>query len=94
MPFGNNLMGLVIVSLGILGVIISFLITDRKKYLTALALAALVIVTGLYQHLKVVSQQWRMNRRIEELSRRSTMNLDALRPPATTPATGTDSKKK
>ena len=93
MPFGNNLMGLVIISLGILGVIISFLITDRKKYLAALGLAGLVIVTGLYQHIKVMSQQWRMNRRIEELSRRSSMNLDALRQPST-PAQGSDSKKK
>jgi len=94
MPFGNNLMGLVIVSLGILGVIISFLITDRKKYLIAMGLAGLVIITGLYQHIKVMSQQWRMNRRIEELSRRSTMNLDALRQPADSPASGNDTKKK
>lgn len=79
MPFSsNNMLGLVIVSLGVLGVIVSFLITERRKYLTALALSGLIIATGVWQYVGAGIRQWKMTRRIEKLQEQQRMNLQAL----------------
>ncbi|MBI4395590.1 MAG: hypothetical protein HY548_00750 [Elusimicrobia bacterium] len=74
----NNLLGLVIFSLGILGIIISFLITDRKKYVFALVLSGVVIATGAYQYLSISIRHWNASRRIAKLQDQQRMNLQAL----------------
>ncbi|HRY29111.1 MAG TPA: hypothetical protein P5079_03640 [Elusimicrobiota bacterium] len=74
----NNMMGLVILSLGVLGIIISFLITDRKKYLVAMVLALLIVVTGAYQYVSTGIRQWQTARRIASLQKQQRLNLEAL----------------
>lgn len=76
--YANNTMGLVIVSLGILGIIISFLIADRKKYVMALGLAGLVVSLGLYQYVSQSVRQWQTSRRIAKLQEQQRINLQAL----------------
>ena len=79
MPLGaSNMLGLVIVSLGILGIIISFLITDRKKYMIALVLSSLIIVTGFVQYMKSGVRQWKTTRKIANLQKQQRVNLQAL----------------
>ncbi len=74
----NNLIGLVILSIGVLGVIISFLIPDRRKYLVALALSILVVVMGGYYYVSLGLRQWRLNRRIAELQEQQRVNFQAF----------------
>jgi hypothetical protein len=74
----NNMMGLVILSLGILGIIISFLITDRKRYLIAMALSLLVVLTGGYQYVSTGIRQWQTSRKIANLQKQQRLNLEAL----------------
>jgi hypothetical protein len=72
------MMGLVILSLGILGIIISFLIADRKKYLVAMVLSLLVVATGGYQYVSTGIRQWQTSRKIASLQKQQRMNLEAL----------------
>lgn len=44
----NSMFGLMILSLGILGIIISFLLTQRTRYFIALGLSTLLVVLGLF----------------------------------------------
>ena len=44
----NSMFGLMILSLGILGIIISFLLTQRTRYFIALGLSTLLVVIGLF----------------------------------------------
>ena len=75
---GNNMLGFVIVSLGILGIIVSFLVTDRKKYITALILSMFVIAMGLFQSVSSSVRQWQTQRRIANLQEQQRLNLQAL----------------
>lgn len=80
MPIANNssTYALIIVSLGILGVIVSFLVTDKKKNTIALALSVLVVGMGLFQFASSSVRQWRMSRRISKLQETQRLNLEAL----------------
>ncbi len=75
---GSNVFGLMILSLGILGIIVSFLITDRKKYLIALSLAALVVLMGTYEYVGTGLRQWQAAHRIAKLQEQQRQNLQAL----------------
>lgn len=75
---GTSTYALVIVSLGILGVIVSFLITERKKYVIALSLSLLVIVMGAFQFVTSSLRQWRTAHRIARLQESQRLNLEAL----------------
>ncbi len=79
MPTVNNsAIGLLILSIGILGVIISFLITDRKKYFMALGLSGLIAIMGLFQFFRPGVRQWKQSRRMSDLRKKQKLNLKAL----------------
>ncbi|OVE76521.1 hypothetical protein BVX98_05950 [bacterium F11] len=46
-PSSNVSLSLILIALGILGVILSFLVPERKKSLISLILACLIILTGI-----------------------------------------------
>lgn len=75
---GSSTYALVIVSLGILGVIVSFLIADRKKYFIALGLSLLVVAMGGLQFISSSLTEWRTKRRIARLQEQQRVNLDQL----------------
>ena len=75
----GTLLALIIVSLGILGIILSFLVVDRKKSLISLGLAGLIIVTGLFQLGSQSFSRFRFNQRIRELQRDRSADFDQLR---------------
>ncbi len=79
MPISASyLTGFVILSLGILGIIISFLITDRRKYIIALSLSGLVVFVGAYHYVSSGLRQWQTSRRIARLQKQQRLNLEAL----------------
>ncbi len=78
-PAANTLLPLIIVSLGILGVILSFLVPDRKKSVISLGLAALIVVTGVFQLADQSISRWRLNRRLESIQRDRQTDLEAIR---------------
>ncbi|HOW27295.1 MAG TPA: hypothetical protein PK876_02165 [Elusimicrobiota bacterium] len=78
MPIAANSAALIVLSLGLLGIIISFLITDAKRYLIALCLAGFIVLTGAYQFINVSIRQWQTARRIDNLQKQQRVNLEAL----------------
>jgi hypothetical protein len=74
----NSLSGLVILSLGILGIIISFLIQDKRKYFVALSLAGLVVLLGIYQYASTSLHYWQASRRVVQLQKQQRLNLETL----------------
>ena len=91
-PAANTLLPLIIVSLGILGVILSFLVPDRKKSVISLGLAVLIVVTGVFQLRGTVNFPLETGtRRLEAIQRDRQTDLEAIRKrlqdQAATPAT-------
>lgn len=74
----NNLIGLVILSVGVLGVIIGFLVQDRKKYLISLVLSLFIVSVGGYYYISLGLRQWRLNRRISQLQEQQRVNFQAF----------------
>ena len=74
----SNILGLVILSLGLLGVVISLLITDRKRFMIALSLSGLIVFTGVYQYVNIGIRQWQASRRIAQLQEQQRSNLQSL----------------
>jgi|GEM_PF-2720709 cytochrome c biogenesis protein CcdA len=75
---GNSTYALVIISLGILGIIISFLVPDKKRYFIALGLSLLVVAMGLFEFASAGFSRFRMARRISKLQETQRLNLEAL----------------
>jgi LPXTG-motif cell wall-anchored protein len=75
---GNSTYALVIISLGILGIIISFLVPNRKKYFIAMGLSLLVVAMGLFEFLSAGFARFRMARRINQLQETQRLNLETL----------------
>lgn len=78
-PAANTLLPLMIISLGLLGVILSFLVPDRKKYLISLGLAGLIIVTGVIQLSSQSLTRFRLNRRMQAIQRERQQDLEEIR---------------
>lgn len=78
-PSANALMPWVIVSLGILGVILSFLVPDQKKSKLSLGLAGAIIVIGLFSFVSESISRYRWNRRIREIQQQRQTDLEELR---------------
>jgi hypothetical protein len=70
--------GLIIISLGILGIIISFLIADRRRYVTALMLSWAILFMGIYHFAGTSLRQWQTARRLSKLQEQQKASLQAL----------------
>jgi len=78
-PAANTLLPLIIVSLGILGIILSFMVADRKKSIISLGLAGLIVFTGVCELGSQSIARWRLNRRLEAIQRERQTDLEAIR---------------
>ena len=78
-PFGNAGIPFVIIALGLLGIILSFLVPDRKKSVLSLGLAGLIILTGVIQLGSQSIDQIRWNRRMKEIQKERQVDLEELR---------------
>jgi len=78
-PFGSAAMPLVIVAIGMLGIILSFLVPDRRKSLISLVLAGVIILTGIIQLSSQSITRFRWNQRMKEIQRDRQTDLEELR---------------
>jgi hypothetical protein len=78
-PFGSSALPLIIVALGMLGIILSFLVPDRKKSLISLVLAGVIILTGVVQLTSQSFTRFRWNQRMKEIQRDRQSDLEDLR---------------
>lgn len=95
-PAANSILAFIVVALGLIGIILSFLVPDRKKSLIAMALGGFIVVVGLFQWVSHAYSQHSWNRRMRNLQRERQVNLDELREQMkqrTTPPAAPASKK-
>ncbi|MCB4757141.1 MAG: hypothetical protein LHV69_08990 [Elusimicrobia bacterium] len=75
----NTLLALIILSLGGLGVILSFLVTDQKKNMIALGIAGFILLLGLFQF----GSQWisrvRWERRMSQMRQESNFDWNKVK---------------
>lgn len=75
----SNMFGLAILSLGILGVIVSLLIANRRRFLIGISLSGLLVALGVFYVVDTSLRQWWTARRIAKIQEQNRESLDALR---------------
>src|SRR5262245_54246830 len=75
----NTLLALILVGLGIVSIILSFLVPDRKKSLISLVLGGVVVFVGLIQFVSQSVTQYKWKRRLSDLREQRQVDLDKLR---------------
>ncbi len=75
----NTLLALILAALGIVGVILSFLVPDRKKSFLSLILAGVVVLIGLVQVVSQSVSDYKWRRRLTDLREQRQVDLDKLR---------------
>lgn len=78
-PFGNTGLPLVIVAIGMIGIILSFLVPDRKKSLVSLGLAGVIILAGLIQMGSQSITRYQWNQRMKNIQHDRQTDLEELR---------------
>jgi len=71
--------GLAILSLGILGVIVSLLIANRRRFLIGISLSGLLVALGIFYVVDTSLRQWWTARRITQIQEKNRESLDALK---------------
>lgn len=72
-------MALNLIALGFIGLILSFLVPDKKKATISLVLGILIVISGLYQWVVPTLAQMAMNRHMQALSKQQQIDLEQLR---------------
>jgi hypothetical protein len=75
----GSVMPLMLVALGFIAVILSFLVPDRKKANISLVLAGVIILFGFIQLFSQTIQRYQWDRRMKEIQRDRQVDLDELR---------------
>ena len=75
----SNMFGLAILSLGILGVIVSLLIANRRRFLIGISLSGLLVALGIFYVVDTSLRQWWTARRIAKIQEQNRETLDTLR---------------
>ena len=78
-PLTNTLLSLILTALGLLGVILSFLVPDRRKSLIALAIGGVVVVVGLGYFTSTAISRSTSDARIRQMQQARQADLDQLR---------------
>lgn len=89
----NNMFGLAILSLGILGVIVSLLIANPRRFLIGISLSGLLMALGIFYVVDTSFRHWWTARRIAQFQEKNRETLAALKvrvqenktPPPSTP---------
>jgi uncharacterized membrane protein len=75
----SSLLALTIVSLGVLGIILSFLVPDRKNSRVAVVLSLLIIFVGGYEFVAQAVRQYMWQKKLDEIRQQQAVNLDQLK---------------
>lgn len=78
-PAANSLLSLVIISLGLLGVTLSFLVPDRKKSTISLVIAGVIILVGAIQYFSNTRYENRWKKRVSDLRSEQQVDIEKLR---------------
>ena len=70
---------MILISLGLIAVILSFLVPERKKSLISLLLAAVIVIAGVIQYSQQSFSQNRWRKRMESLQRDRKVDMEELR---------------
>lgn len=74
----NSLLALILIALGLVGIILSFLVPDRKKSLISLVLAGVVVFVGLVQFAFHTTDNIRWRRRMSDLREQRQIDLNKM----------------
>lgn len=77
--FNNTGLSLILIALGMLGVILSFMVPDRKKSLISIILAAIIILSGVIQMTRQSLTQRRWKSRMDRAQSGRRMDIDEMR---------------
>ena len=75
----NSLLALIIVSSGVLGIILSFLVPDRKNSRISMFLSLVIVAVGGYQFVSQAIRQYQWQKKLDEIRRQQAVSLDQLR---------------
>lgn len=75
----SNMFGLAILSLGVIGVIVSLLIPSKKRFLIGISLSGLLIALGVFYVVDTSLRQWLTARRIAKIQAQNRESLEALK---------------
>ena len=78
-PAANTLLSLIVVSLGFIAIILSFLVPDRKKSFISLLLAGIIVLAGLIQFGSQSLSAYRWNKRMKDIEHDRRVDLEELR---------------
>lgn len=78
-PFGSSALPLIIIAMGLLGIILSFMVPDQKKSLISLGLAGFIILAGVIQLASQSITRYQWDRRMKEIQRDRQSDLEELR---------------
>jgi len=76
----NVLLSFILIALGCLAVILSFLVPDRRKSLISLAMGGIIALIGVINFASSATESWRWKRRLEALrGERQQVDMQKLR---------------
>jgi hypothetical protein len=75
----SNMFGLAILSLGIVGIIVSLLISNRRRFLIGISLSGLLIALGVFYVVDTSLRQWWTARKIAKIQAQNRENLEAIK---------------
>ena len=75
----SSLLALTIISLGVLGIILSFLVPDRGNSRIAIFLSLVIIGVGGYEFTTQAIRQYMWQKKLDEIRKQQAANLDQLR---------------
>ncbi len=75
----SSLLALTIISLGVLGIILSFLVPDRKNSRIAVFLSLIIVGVGGYEFATQAIRQYMWQKKLDEIRKQQAANLDQLR---------------
>jgi hypothetical protein len=75
----SNMFGLAILSLGIIGIIVSLLIPSKKRFLIGISLSGFLMALGVFYVVDTSLRQWFTARRIAKIQAQNRESLEALK---------------
>ncbi len=75
----SNMFGLAIVSLGVIGLIVSLLIPSKKRFLIGISLSGFLLALGVFYVVDTSLRQWLTARRIAKIQAQNGESLEALK---------------
>ncbi|MFH1259371.1 MAG: hypothetical protein ABII74_06135 [Elusimicrobiota bacterium] len=75
----NILLSVIIIALGLIGIILSFLVVDKTKNLAALVISGLIIITGIFHYASLKISRLGSSRRAAQIRKMIPPDIDRLK---------------